>query len=106
MYFNFDDSRPDTPRIPQPISRREVVLVTIDLHAFVVIALLLGPRLPWVKAAMERQQQLLAEQARAELEKRREQPRFIFVQPKVDTPSPKPPPRADFSDLDRQARSV
>ena len=41
MYFNFDDDRPDTPRIPPPLSRREVVLLTINLHAFLLIAILL-----------------------------------------------------------------
>jgi TonB family protein len=106
MYFNFDDNRPDTPRIPQPMSRREVVLLTINIHAFLVIALLLGPRIPWVKAALERQQQELEEKQRAELEKQREHARFVFVHPKLDTPAPKPPPRADLSDLDRQARTV
>jgi len=106
MYFNFDDNRPDTPRIPQPLSRREVVLLTINLHAFLVIAILLGPRIPWVRAIIERQQQVLAEQQRLELEKQRERPRFVFMQPRLDLTSPKPPPRAELSDLDRKARTV
>jgi outer membrane biosynthesis protein TonB len=106
MYFDFDDNRPDTPRIVQPISRREVVLVTINLHALVVIALLLGPKIPWVKAAIERQQQQAQEQLRAELERQRERARFVFVQPRIDMTAPKPPPRADLSDLDRRARTV
>jgi TonB family protein len=106
MYFNFDDNRPDTPRIPQPLSRREVVLLTINLHAFLVIAILLGPRIPWVRAIIERQQQELVEQQRLELEKQRERPRFVFMQPRLDLTSPKPPPRAELSDLDRKARTV
>jgi len=106
MYFNFDDDRPDTPRITQPISRREVVLLTINIHALLLIAILLGPKIPWVQAALERQQQEIEERARAELERQREQARFVFVQPRVDTIAPKPPPRAELSDLDRQARTV
>jgi TonB family protein len=106
MYFNFEDDRPDTPRITQPISRREVVLLTINIHAFLLIAILLGPKLPWVREAIERQQQEMEERARLELEKRREQPRFVFMQPRVDTPALRPPPRAELSDLDRQARTV
>jgi TonB family protein len=105
MYFNFDDSRPDTPRIVQPISRREAVLLTINLHALLVIVILLGPKLPWVQAARLREQQALEEKAR-ELEKQREQARFVFVQPRLDTPARKPPPVADLSDLDRRARTV
>jgi TonB family protein len=106
MYFNFEDDRPDTPRFPQPITRREVVLLTINLHAVFFIILLLGPRIPWVRQMMERQQQELEQKAREELQKQRERPRFVFVQPRVDTPAPKPPPRADLSDLDRQARTT
>jgi TonB family protein len=106
MYFNFDDDRPDTPRITQPISRREVVLLTINIHALLVIAILLGPKIPWVQAALERQQQAIEERARQELERQREQARFVFVQPRIDTIAPKPPPRAELSDLDRQARTV
>jgi TonB family protein len=106
MYFNFDDDRPDTPRITQPISRREVVLLTINIHALILIAILLGPKLPWVREAIERQQQEAAEQARQELERQRDRARFVFVQPRVDMTAPKPPPRAELSDLDRQARTA
>src|SRR5262245_52777251 len=102
MYFNFDDDRPDTPRIPQPLSRREVVLLTINLHA-----ILLGPRIPWVREALERrQQEALLEQQRLEQQKQEERPRFVFMQPRLDRPAPTPPPRAELSDLDRQARTV
>lgn len=107
MYFNFDDSRPDTPRIVEPISRREAVLLTINLHAFLVILILLGPRIPWVQRVLQERQEEQAAKARAELQQRQqERPVFVLVQPKLDMQAPKPPPRADLSDLDRRARSV
>jgi TonB family protein len=106
MYFDFEDSRPDTPRIVQPMSRREAVLLAINLHALVVIVMLLGPRLPWVQAIIQRQQQELEEKAREELQRQREQARFVYVKPMVDLPSPKPPPRPELSDQDRQARTM
>jgi TonB family protein len=106
MYFNFDDNRPDTPRIVEPISRREAVLLTINLHALIVIAILLGPKLPWVQQIIQRQQQALEEQQKAQLERQRDQARFVFVQPKLDRQSPKPPPVAELSDLDRRARTT
>src|SRR5262249_32635267 len=31
--------------------------------------------------------------------------RFVFVQPRVDRQAPKPPPRAELSDIDREARA-
>jgi TonB family protein len=105
MYFDFDDARPDTPTIARPLSSREGVLLSIIIHLLVVIALLVGPRLPWVREAMERKRQELAEQARLEQERLREQARFVFVQPKLEMRAT-PPPRADLSDLDRRARTV
>lgn len=110
MYFDFEDNRPDTPRIVQPISRREAVLITINVHALAVIVILLGPRIPFVQEILQRQQQAIEEQQRVELERQRERERdrarFVFVQPKLDLQSPKPPPVADLSDLDRRARTM
>ncbi|HEY6617306.1 MAG TPA: hypothetical protein VIZ32_22420, partial [Vicinamibacterales bacterium] len=110
MYFNFEDNHPDTPRIPSPMSRREVVLIAVNLHAMVLIAILLGPRLPFVREIIEQRQKAIDEQLRAELERQKERERdrarFVFVQPKLDVPAPKVTPRADLSDLDRRARTV
>ena len=100
MYFNFDDNHPDTPRIPSPMSRREVVLIAVNIHALVLIAILLGPRLPFVREIIEQRQKAIDEQLRAELERQkereRERARFVFVQPKLDVPTPKVAPRAEF----------
>jgi TonB family protein len=106
MYFNFDDNRPDTPRIPQPLSRREVVLIAVNIHAIVLIAILLGPRLPFVREMIEQRQKAIEEQVRAQLERERERARFVFVQPRLDMTTPKVSPRAELSDLDRRAQTV
>jgi TonB family protein len=44
--------------------------------------------------------------ATAQPQPKSDAPRFVFVQPKVDLKSPKPPERAELSDTDRQARTV
>ena len=106
MYFDFEDSRPDTPRMPRPLSRRETVMSTIIVHLIALIVILLGPSLPFVRAMVEEQQRALEEERLKAIERERERARFVFVQPRVDTPAPKPPLRADLSDLDRQARTV
>ncbi|HET9270679.1 MAG TPA: TonB family protein, partial [Vicinamibacterales bacterium] len=49
---------------------------------------------------LERQRQEAIER---QLEQERNQRRFVFVQPRVDTPAPTPPPRPELSDLDRRA---
>jgi TonB family protein len=79
MYFDFEDYRPDTPRIPTAISVREAVLASVIVHLLVVIAYLLAPE-QWFE-----REELLAEAA--PLVDRMEQP----VRP------------ADQSDLDRRS---
>jgi TonB family protein len=106
MYFDFEDNRPDTPVMPRPLSRREMAMSTVIVHLLAIIAILLGPRLPFVQAMIEQRQQALEQERLREVEQERERARFVFVQPRVDRPAPKPPPRAELSDIDRQARTV
>ena len=106
MYFNFEDDRPDTPTIARAISPREGVLMSIIVHLLAVIVILILPTLPFVKAAEERRQQALEAQRLQEQERARQNARFVFVQPKVDMPAPKPPPRPELSDIDRRASTV
>jgi TonB family protein len=105
MYFNFEEDRPDTPTIARAISAREGVMLSVILHLLAVIIILVLPTLPFVREAEARRQQALEEQRRLELERIRQNARFVFVQPRLETPAP-PRPRADLSDLDRQARTV
>src|SRR5215208_480498 len=106
MYFDFDDHRPDTPSIPRTMSTREVVLITVNLHLVMLVVILLGPKIPFVKAIIEQRQQAQAELERQELERKQEQERpFVFMQPRMERPVP-PPQRAELSDIDRRARSV
>src|ERR687888_901107 len=106
MYFDFEDNRPDTPTIPRPMTTREMVMGTIILHLLVFILILIGPSLPFMKALEARRQQALEEVRQRELQRQKEAARFVFVQPRIDTPALKPPPRADLSDIDRQARTT
>ena len=106
MYFDFEDHRPDTPSIARPMSTREVVLITVNLHLVVLVALLLGPQLPFVQRIIEqRQAQAELERQQQDQEQQRERPRFVFMQPRMERPVP-PPQRAEMSDIDRRARSV
>jgi len=108
MYFDFEDHRPDTPSIPRPMSLREVVLITVNLHLVVLVAILLGPQIPFVKRIIEARQAEAAaaqQEVQRKLEEQRERPRFVFMQPRMERPVP-PPKRAEMSDIDRRARSV
>jgi TonB family protein len=106
MYFDLEDNRPDTPTIPRTISLREGVELSIIFHLLMVIAILVVPKMPFMQELEWQRQAAIAEERRLELERQRENARFVFVQPRIDTPAPAPPPRAELSDLDRQARTV
>src|SRR4029453_18977548 len=88
------------------MTTREMVMGTIILHLLVFILILIAPTLPFMKALEARRQQALEEIKEGELQRQKEAARFVFVQPRIDTPAPKPPPRADLSDIDRQARTT
>ena len=108
MYFNFDDAHPETPTIERAISLREGVLLSIVVHALGLVLLLVAPRLPFVQAALARIEAARQEAVEARLEEQRQgqdRPTFVFVQPRVDTPALRPPPRAELSDLDRSAQA-
>ncbi len=98
MYFDFEDYRPDVPTIGRVISWREGVLLSIIVHLVAVVVLLLAPRLFPQDVQALRARLLAAQQQRLE-----DQARFVFVQPRLDRPAPKPPDRGEFSDIDRQA---
>lgn len=98
MYLDFEDYRPDIQPIGRAISWREGILISIIVHLVGVIALLLLPRLFPVD--------LEAERARLALQQPKEEPpRFVFVQPRLDTKALRPPDLGEDSDLDRQART-
>jgi TonB family protein len=103
MYFDFGDGHPDLQRIPRALSTREEALLAIIVHLLFVIAILVLPRMPFMKARA-----LAAEQARLaaiqeQQQRRREQQPFMFVQPQLDVRSKTAPLTAPPSDVNRQA---
>jgi TonB family protein len=106
MYFNFEDYRPDTPTLPRSLTRLEASLLTVVIYLSFVIVLLVWPNLPFVKAWEAERLQRLEKQQEEALQRQRENPRFVFVAPRVDRQAPKPPPRAELSDIDRKARTT
>jgi TonB family protein len=45
MYLDFEDHRPETPRVPSPISVREGVLLSLVFHLALALAIVLFPKL-------------------------------------------------------------
>src|SRR5918994_841098 len=100
MYFDFEDHRPDITPVGRAISWREGVLISIIMHMAMVILLLMAPELLAPNRA-----RWVPDDAAALADDKDEPRRFVFVEPRVDVPAPKPPPRAELSDKDRVARA-
>jgi TonB family protein len=103
MYFDFEDYRPDISPVGRAISWREGILLSIIVHLVGTIVILVAPRWLPFDADAKRARQLAVEQQEKD---KRDAPRFVFVQPRVDRPAPKPPVRGEASDKDRQSQSV
>ena len=119
MYLNLEGRPGETPTIGSVMTWRDQALLSVLVHAAVVLLVLLVPRLPFVQAAAERraerllemaEQAELAEQAQLQAQllqpAQRDDRTFVFIQPRVelDPPVP-PPPDAVLSDRDRVAQS-
>ena len=101
MYFDFDDRYSDVEPVGRAINLRDGVVVSVVVHVAIVLFLIFAPEyLPNFLPEPE------PEAANVQQQPKTEAPRFVFVQPKLDMPAPKPPERAEMSDLDRRARAV
>ncbi|MEZ5289236.1 MAG: TonB family protein [Vicinamibacterales bacterium] len=101
MYFDFDGRYTDVEPVGRAINRRDGVVVSLLVHAGVIAVLLIAPALLPERAATPE-----SEIVKLEMPEETQAPRFVFVQPRLDTPAPKPPERAEMSDIDRQARAT
>jgi TonB family protein len=106
MYFDFEDRRPDTPILERPLTRLEQMLLTVIAYLLIVIAVILYPRMPWVKAAEAARLQKLEEQRQKQQQDVRDRPRFVFVAPKVEVETKVPPKLAELSDRTRRAQTL
>lgn len=103
IHFDFDDRYQDEQVVGSAISRREGTLLSIAVHVAVILFILFGGRLALFQPSPEELERQRQEALERQLEQERNRQRFVFVQPRIDTPAPTPPPRADLSDLDRRA---
>ena len=100
MYFDFDDYRPDTPRVGIAMSSREGILLSIVFHLLMVIMLIVSTRMfPIDREAARARAEALAQH------RDREHTQFVFVAPLIDRLAPDAPDRADLSDKDRAAQA-
>ncbi len=94
MYLDFDDHRPETPRVPPVISVREGVLLSIVIHLLLTILYLVMPA-SWFATPVGPYTPPPPE----------DNVQFVMMEPLRDMPKP-PPPQAEASDIDRRAATV
>lgn len=98
MYIDFEDLRPDTPRVEGALSVREGVLISIIVHLLLLIAILVLPdMLP---------KPLRPPPVSAINQEPRQNPRFVFMQPRVDLETPQPRADVEASDQDRRLATI
>ena len=102
MYFDFEDYHPSIEPVGRALTGLEMVLLTIIFHLLMVILVLVSPK--WLPQFLPKFLQTVPAPPIV-VQQPREQPRFVFVQPRVERPAPRPSERADASDLDRRAAS-
>ncbi len=90
MFLDFEDHRPEAPRVPDAISRREGVLLSLVVHAIFLLAVLFPPF------------SFSAAPAAAVITPQRPPATFVMMAPKLDRQAtPIRPPEA--SDADRRS---
>ena len=90
MYLDFDDHRPEIPRVPPAISAREGVILSIFFHFLLALSIPLLSYLP------------RAAPVAAPLIPDREPMRYVHMAPLVDRQAP-PRLTAELSDVDRRS---
>ena len=96
MYFDFEDRYTDYQPVGGAIRRWDGVLVSVGVHAAIILLALFLPTLPFLQRANELE-------AVAQPEPERERPQFVFVQPRMDLEALRPRERTEASDKNRVA---
>jgi TonB family protein len=99
MYFDFDDRYRDIEPVGSAINRRDGVALAVVVHAAILALVIFAPQ--YLQQYLPARPVPPPEQQRS----REDQPRFVFVQPRVELPPQRQPDRFEMSDLDRSARS-
>lgn len=101
IHFDFEDRYQDELVVGNAISRLDRVVLSVVVHVLALLAIFFGPRLMLLtKSPAELQREQQAQEQRQD-----DNRTMVFVQPRIDVPSPKAPDRAELSDLDRKAKT-
>ena len=100
MYFDFEDRFQEHEPIGGRMRRWDGVALSVGVHVEIFLFVLFGPALTFLMPNPTQAEEI------ERVEPPRDRPQFVFVQPRLDTPAPKPPERSEASDQNRMARSL
>ena len=96
MYFDFEDRYDDYQPVGGALRRWDGVLISVGVHAALIVLALLAPALPMFQPSPEAA-------AVVQPEPERERPRFVYVQPRLDREAERAPEISEDSDKNRIA---
>ena len=102
IHFDFEDRYQDENVVGSAITRRDGVALSVVFHSLLAVMLIVGPQLPMFQPSPE---ELARREEALEREREAAQRRFVFVQPRLDTPAPQPRERFELSDENRIAQA-
>jgi TonB family protein len=106
IHFDFEERYQDEVEVGTVWARRRGVTLSVLVHVVILALLIWAPQLAIFQLTPEELAAQQEEQRRLEQQRTREQPpRFVFVEPLNDVPSPRPRPNVDLSDIDRRSQA-
>jgi TonB family protein len=106
IHFDFEDRQQEELVVGTVWARRRGASLSVLVHAVILALLLWLPDvLHWVSAEVLGVEEVAQQQPEEERQRPQRPPRFVFVEPLNDIPSPRPRPNVDLSDLDRRSQA-
>jgi TonB family protein len=106
IHFDFEERYQDEVEVGTAWARRRGVTLSVLVHVVILVLLVWAPQLAIFQLTPEELAAQQEEQQRQFEQRNREQPpRFVFVEPLNDVPSPRPRPNVDLSDIDRRSQA-
>ena len=105
IHFDFEERYQDEQVVGRGVSAGTIVVFSLLFHVLVLLLVHYAPQFTFFLPSQEELEARRQELLRQQLERERNERRFVFVAPQVDLQTLKPKPNVPLSDLDRRAQA-
>jgi TonB family protein len=105
IHFDFEERYQDEQVVGRGISAGTIVVFSLLFHVLVLLLVHYTPQFTFFLPSQEELEARRQELLRQQLERERNERRFVFIAPQVDLQTPKPKLDVPLSDLDRRAQA-